>query len=44
MSETTVRIERAGTSSIDLLRAGAAAIWGSGRSIHVLDVEPGIYE
>ncbi|MHA6668579.1 HAD-IIA family hydrolase [Homoserinimonas sp. A447] len=44
MSETTVRIERAGNRRIDLLRAGAAAIWGSGRSIHVLDVEPGLYE
>jgi len=44
MSDTTVRVERAGKRRIDLLRAGTAAIWGSGRSIHVLDVDPGIYE
>jgi HAD superfamily hydrolase (TIGR01450 family) len=44
MSDTTVRVERAGSRRIDLLRAGAAAIWGSGRSIHVLDVDPGLYE
>lgn len=43
MAGTTVRVDRAGKRRIDLLRAGAAAIWGSGRSIHVLDVEPQIY-
>src|SRR5690606_12765291 len=44
MSGTTVRVERAGKRRIDLLRAGTAAIWGSGRSIHVLDVDPALYE
>jgi glycerol 3-phosphatase-2 len=44
MSGTTVKIDRAGSRRIDLLRAGSAAIWGSGLSIHVLDVDPGLYE
>lgn len=44
MAGSTVRVVRAGNSRIDLLRAGAAAIWGSGASIHVLDVDPGLYE
>ena len=44
MADTTVTVERAGNRRIDLLRAGAGAIWGSGRSIHVLDVDPGLYE
>lgn len=44
MSGTTVRVVRAGRRRIDLLRAGAAAIWGSGRSIYALDVDPGLYE
>lgn len=44
MFDTTVRVERAGKRRIDLLRAGTAAIWGSGRSIHVLDVDPALYE
>lgn len=33
-----------GESSIDLLRAGAAAIWGSGLQIYGLVVDPAIYE
>ncbi len=44
MSETTVRVERTGKRPIDLLRAGTAAIWGSGRSIYALDVDPALYE
>jgi HAD superfamily hydrolase (TIGR01450 family) len=44
MSGTTVTVERAGSRRIDLLRAGAAAIWGSGLSIYALDVEPALYE
>lgn len=44
MSGTTVRVEGAGKRRIDLLRAGAAAIWGSGRSIYTLDVDPALYE
>lgn len=38
-----VRVERAGDRPVDLLRAGCAAIWGSGKSIHVLDVDPALY-
>jgi glycerol 3-phosphatase-2 len=38
-----VRIERRGSSSINLLRAGAAAIWGTGTAIYALDVDPGLY-
>ena len=40
---SAVRIERRGSSSIDLLRAGAAAIWGTGTAIYALDVDPGLY-
>jgi HAD superfamily hydrolase (TIGR01450 family) len=38
-----VRVEKAGDRPVDLLRAGCAAIWGSGKSIHVLDVDPALY-
>jgi glycerol 3-phosphatase-2 len=38
-----VQIDTAGTRSIDLLRAGAAAIWGTGTAIYALDVDPGLY-
>ena len=38
-----VSIDRAGDRSIDLLRAGAAAIWGTGSPIYALDVDPGLY-
>jgi len=41
--QNVVRIERPGTRSIDLLRAGAAAIWGTGLAIYALDVDPGLY-
>ena len=38
-----VEIDRAGSRSIDLLRAGAAAIWGTGVPIYALEVDPGLY-
>ena len=41
--ENQVRIEKAGGRSIDLLRAGAAAIWGTGVPIYALEVDPGLY-
>ncbi|MEO6533090.1 MAG: HAD-IIA family hydrolase [Pseudolysinimonas sp.] len=41
--QNAVRIDRAGGRSIDLLRAGAAAIWGTGVPIYALDVDPGLY-
>jgi glycerol 3-phosphatase-2 len=37
-----VRLERAG-ARIDVLRAGAHAIWDSGLSIHALRVDPALY-
>ena len=40
--EHVVRIARAG-DPVDLLRAGAAAIWDSGLKIFGLDVDPGLY-
>jgi glycerol-1-phosphatase len=39
---SAVRVERAG-SSIEVLRAGASAIWGTGLPIYALDVAPGLY-
>ena len=41
--QNTVSIDRAGGRSIDLLRAGAAAIWGTGVPIYALEVDPGLY-
>jgi HAD superfamily hydrolase (TIGR01450 family) len=41
--QSRVSIERAGRRSIDLLRAGAAAIWGAGVPIYALEVDPGLY-
>lgn len=38
-----IRTEKPGTRSVDLLRAGAAAIWGTGMAIYALDVDPGLY-
>jgi glycerol-1-phosphatase len=43
MSGNVVSVWRAGSSRIDLLRAGAAAIWGSGLAIYGLDVAPELY-
>ena len=41
-SGNEVRLERPGTR-IDVLRAGARAIWDSGLSIHALRVDPALY-
>ncbi|MEO6115412.1 MAG: HAD-IIA family hydrolase [Pseudolysinimonas sp.] len=41
--QSTVTIDSAGSRSIDLLRAGAAAIWGTGVPIYALEVDPGLY-
>jgi glycerol-1-phosphatase len=41
--QNRVGIDRAGGRSIDLLRAGAAAIWGTGVPIYALEVDPGLY-
>ncbi|WP_440710824.1 HAD-IIA family hydrolase [Herbiconiux sp. YIM B11900] len=43
MNGHVVRVVKAGSSSTDLLRAGSAAIWDSGLSIHALDVDPALY-
>jgi glycerol-1-phosphatase len=43
LSGSTVRIEDEGEADIDVLRAGTAAVWGSGRPIYALDVDPGLY-
>lgn len=39
-----VRLVSSGARPIDELRAGAAAIWGSGLAIYGLDVDPALYE
>jgi hypothetical protein len=41
--ENRIAIDRTGGRSIDLLRAGAAAIWGTGVPIYALEVDPGLY-
>jgi ribonucleotide monophosphatase NagD (HAD superfamily) len=38
-----VRIDDAGDSDIELLRAGTAAVWGAGKPIYALEVDPGLY-
>lgn len=43
LSGKTVTAEKVGKSSIDLLRAGAAAIWSSGVTIHMLKVDARLY-
>ena len=43
MSGNVVRMKKRGSSSIDLLRAGAKAIYRSGLRIYGLDVDPAIY-
>ena len=40
---SAVSIDAAGDSEIDLLRAGTAAVWGAGRPIYALEVDPGLY-
>jgi glycerol-1-phosphatase len=41
--ETTLTIEQAGDSRINLVRAGAAAVWTSGIAIYALDVPAELY-
>jgi glycerol 3-phosphatase-2 len=41
--DTVITIEHAGESRIDLIRAGAAAVWTSGIAIYALDVPPELY-
>ncbi len=43
MKGHVVRVVTAGDSTTDLVRAGSAAIWNSGMSIHALDVDPALY-
>jgi HAD superfamily hydrolase (TIGR01450 family) len=43
MSENVVSVESSGVRRIDLVRAGAAAIWESGLAIYGLDVDPELY-
>lgn len=38
-----IAVVKEGASEIDLVRAGCAVIWGSGISIHVLDVDARLY-
>ncbi|MCU1415671.1 MAG: hypothetical protein JWN80_3011, partial [Microbacteriaceae bacterium] len=39
-----VSVQKAGSRPIDLVRAGAAAIWGADIGIHSLTVDPALYE
>jgi glycerol 3-phosphatase-2 len=41
--QNEVRIDQTGSSSIDVLRAGSTAIWGTGLPIYALEVDPGLY-
>jgi HAD superfamily hydrolase (TIGR01450 family) len=41
--DTTLNIEQSGSSHIDLLRAGAAAVWTSGLAIYALDIPAELY-
>jgi HAD superfamily hydrolase (TIGR01450 family) len=43
MSGNTVRAKKRGSNPVDLLRAGATAIYRSGLRIYGLDVDPAIY-
>ena len=43
LAGNVVRVEKAGDRAVELLRAGAAAIWGAGVPIYALDVDPGLY-
>jgi glycerol 3-phosphatase-2 len=40
---TVLRVESSGDNKLDLLRAGAAAIWNSGSSIYAFDVPAELY-
>ncbi len=41
LAGNVVSIDAAGDRTIDLLRAGTAAVWGAGVPIYALDVDPG---
>jgi len=41
--DTKLIVEQAGSSHINLIRAGAAAVWTSGLAIYALDVPPELY-
>jgi glycerol 3-phosphatase-2 len=43
LAGNAVRVDAAGARSIDLLRAGCAAVWGAGVPIYALDVAPELY-
>lgn len=43
MAGHIVRLVQRGESQLDVLRAGAAAIWGSGLAIYGLEVDPELY-
>lgn len=43
LSGSSIRIDSAGDSDIELLRAGTAAVWGAGVPIYALDVDAGLY-
>lgn len=43
VSGIRVSVERGGEAQIDLLRAGCAAVWGSGKPIYALDVDATLY-
>lgn len=43
LAGNTVRMVERGDVPVDLLRAGCAAIWNSGLSIHALDVDPALH-
>jgi len=38
-----VRVLTPGPDPVDLLRAGAAAVWGTGRAIYGLDIDPALH-
>jgi hypothetical protein len=41
--ENVITVEHAGDRRIDLIRAGAAAVWTSGMAIYALDVPAELY-
>ncbi len=42
-ADNVVTVQAPGATRVDMLRAGAAAIWGSGRAIYGLEVAPELY-
>jgi HAD superfamily hydrolase (TIGR01450 family) len=43
LAKSDVRVDAVGARSIDLLRAGCAAMWGAGVPIYALTVDPQLY-